>query len=78
MNYIAMQIINKEKGEGKFVVLTGSAHVTVFNESVPGLSEILGCPNLVIAKKLHEAPSCKRNDMGYFNMRCFNLHVNLE
>lgn len=50
MNYSAKQIIEKEKGEGKYVVLVGNAHAST-HENVPGLSELIGVPNLLILKK---------------------------
>jgi hypothetical protein len=55
MNYVANQIINQKKGDGKFVIFAGSAHTATYSiknylghSQTPGLSEILGCPNIVI------------------------------
>jgi hypothetical protein len=33
--------------EGKFVAFVGSAHVSTY-ENIPGISDLIGCPNLVI------------------------------
>jgi hypothetical protein len=48
LNYQALQIIQKEKGKDKYIVFVGSAHVSK-SYGVPGLSEILNLPNLVIS-----------------------------
>lgn len=48
MNYQAYQIIEKEKQNGKYIALVGSAHVCQ-NKDVYGLSELLGQPNIIIA-----------------------------
>lgn len=47
MNYVACSIIEKEKGNGKFIALVGNAHSTTC-EKVLGLSEILGCPTILV------------------------------
>lgn len=46
MNYQAQKIINSEGNEGKFVALIGNTHVSHY-DNVPGLSEILNCPNIL-------------------------------
>lgn len=48
MNYQAYEIIQKEKDEGKFIVFTGGAHLSQM-ANVPGLSEILNSPNILIS-----------------------------
>lgn len=53
MNYTAAEIIKKEKGSGKFVVLAGSAHSSKC-EGVIGLREILDCPSLVISDSIKD------------------------
>lgn len=45
-NYQAQEIIKNEQIEGKFVGLIGHSHVSLCN-NVPGLSEILNCPNVM-------------------------------
>lgn len=47
MNYTASKIIERERGNGKYVALVGSAHSSTC-EGVPGMREILNCPSLVI------------------------------
>jgi len=47
MNFVAQKIINREKGDGKFLVLTGSLHAETA-QGIAGLSQILRCPNVVI------------------------------
>ncbi|PJD97803.1 MAG: hypothetical protein CK425_01345 [Parachlamydia sp.] len=48
MNYTAAEIIKKERGKGKFVLLVGSAHSSQC-EGVKGMREILDCPSLIIS-----------------------------
>ena len=53
MNYAATQIIQHEKGEGKFIALMGAAHgskVEYIDQglSVPGVADLLGIPFIVI------------------------------
>lgn len=50
MNYTAYEIMQKEKGSGKFIALVGSAHTSTF-KGVPGLRELMGCPSLIIEEK---------------------------
>ena len=47
MNYQAKKIISKEAKTSKYIALVGSTHVST-TYKIPGLSEILGCPNMVI------------------------------
>jgi hypothetical protein len=51
MNYSAKKIIEREKGEGKYVALVGNTHTST-HKNVPGMSELLGVPNLLIFPKL--------------------------
>lgn len=53
MNYEANRIIAEEAKGGKYVALMGSMHVST-SEKVPGLSEILGCPNIVFIKNTED------------------------
>lgn len=57
MNYQAHKIIKKEKGKGKFVALVGSTHMTRYMK-VPGLTEMLRCPHVLVAK------SCENEAKG--------------
>lgn len=45
LNYQAQEIMHQEGGGKKFVALVGNAHVST-SYKVPGLSEILGVPNI--------------------------------
>lgn len=49
MNYVAAKIINREKGDQKFIALVGRDHLTYTREHrVPGLSELLQLPSVFI------------------------------
>ena len=48
MNFSAVQIMEKERGEGKFVAFVGLVHLANHYEETPGISQLLGCPNLLI------------------------------
>lgn len=47
MNYTAYEIMQKEKGSGKFIAFVGSAHTST-HLGVPGLREIMDCPSLIV------------------------------
>ena len=47
MNVPAKLIIEREQGEGKYIALVGSAHVS-YAENIAGLSELCGVPAMVI------------------------------
>lgn len=50
LNYTAKQIMNKEIGQGKAVILTGADHgSTLKNSNVPGLSELMQWPFIIIS-----------------------------
>lgn len=53
MNVPAKEIIEQEKGEGKFIALVGSGHVSYWND-IAGLSELCGVPAMVISDKEKE------------------------
>lgn len=57
MNYIAFKIMKKEisklKDNEKYVILTGSNHMSMVHEGVPGLAEILKCPRWVISDQVY-------------------------
>lgn len=46
-NYHAQKVIAKEANGSKYIALVGSAHVST-TYKIPGLSEIIGCPNCVL------------------------------
>lgn len=48
LNFVAEDIIKKEKGDGKFVVLIGNTHGWE-NNGVPGVAQLLKCPFFCIA-----------------------------
>lgn len=51
MNFVATRIIEEEQkrdGAGKYVALMGIAHVAEHVEGVPGVSELLGVPSVVM------------------------------
>lgn len=68
MNFTAAAIIQKERGDGKFVALMGSAHVGT-TEGVPGVGNIMGCPNMVIE-------DAEEKESISFNVN--NLHEKIE
>jgi hypothetical protein len=47
MNYLAVQKIQQEKCDGKWIAFVGSAH-TATCSGVPGISDILGVPSVVV------------------------------
>lgn len=47
LNYVAKTIIDLEKGQQKYVVLVGNAHVSDHCQ-IPGLSELLGIPGFLL------------------------------
>lgn len=59
MNFVAQQIIAKEKGDGKYLALMGSLHATTITQffknsstrvayTSPGMADLLQCPLIVI------------------------------
>lgn len=49
-NYAAEKIINHEQGSGKYVALMGKGHGSrnKFAQEIPGVADLLRCPNLVV------------------------------
>jgi hypothetical protein len=47
MNFVAAKIMKHEAKGGKFIAFMGAAHVG-YSENVPGVSELIGIPSLVI------------------------------
>jgi hypothetical protein len=47
LHHVAKTIIDREKGEGKYVALVGNGHIRK-NTGTPGLSEILGAPAMLL------------------------------
>jgi hypothetical protein len=60
MNVPAKQIIEREQGEGKFIALVGSAHVS-YCGNIAGLSELCGVPGMVIEDKKEGPPTYAKN-----------------
>ena len=67
MNYAALKIIQHEKGEGKFIVSSGYWHTSSVQfsngQAIPGLSDLLGLPSVVIRDATAEYP--KGNHTNY-------------
>lgn len=51
-NSVATKIIEREKGDGKYLVLVGNGHVAKF-KGIPGMSSLLGVPGMVIFDSDH-------------------------
>lgn len=59
-NYVARQIINHEKGEGKFITVLGSVHLTsLYNGAISGVSELTGTPGIEIYRDEEKFSSVK-------------------
>lgn len=62
MNMSVLEHVKKNNDGGKFVVFVGSAHVATYL-GVPGVSDLLGCPNIVVHDfgTNHNEESFKKN-----------------
>ena len=64
MNFVAQQIIERERGDGKFIALMGYAHADTM-EGVPGMSQILGCPNVLIRDSKENRTKISKDTMHF-------------
>lgn len=68
LNVPAVEIITKHRQDGKFMALVGSGHLS-YNDSVAGLSELCGVPNVLI-----ESASLMNSKFGVeVNVRNLNI-----
>jgi hypothetical protein len=84
MNYAAFAIIRHEKGKGKYLVLTGAYHgstQTIGDKTIPGLSELLQCPYMLIGDRTGEQRAIADIDDPNFSDASFSRgafrHVHL-
>jgi hypothetical protein len=77
MNVLAKQIIDQEKGKGKYIALVGSGHASYCN-GIAGLSELCGIPNMMISDKEKETdlPTYEKN-LEYLG-RDMNIAANVK
>lgn len=62
MNFVANEIVQNEKGKGKYVILCGLDHAcTNSGDKVAGLNEILGVPTIAILDKNKKIGIAKKN-----------------
>jgi hypothetical protein len=53
MNYNAVKVINAYKEKGKYVLFAGGTHIEQY-EDIPGLSQLTGCPSVLIQDETTE------------------------
>jgi ankyrin repeat protein len=60
-NAIAAEVVNREKGAGKFVLMAGEDHINTHFSGAPGLAQLLGVPGVKTAPggKLERLPEDK-------------------
>ena len=66
MNYVAVEIIRKEKC-GKYIALTGNGHVASVHPQIPGIAELLFQPSIVIETGIKEKASLTLNVKNLHN-----------
>jgi len=84
-NYKAAEIIEKEKGNKNYIVLINSNHVSTMIDKerlieVPGLSEILGCPNIVVedCRRPEEKNALQFHVTNYKNLKRVHLYARVQ
>lgn len=64
MNIAMLERYNEYNDGEKFLVFVGSAHVSTYL-NVPGVSDLLGCPNIVIHDAANEQQATVKQDVEY-------------
>jgi hypothetical protein len=65
LHYAASQIINQEKGTGKYLVRLGAAHLTsLYDGAIPGIAELCNLPSIEIYKNEESLKQCQEMFWG--------------